>query len=154
MNRIKGNACYGGGYWKQPQPITPSVWIDTPTAGVTSYRNSYNMSNNKNENQETAALLQALVKSPIMDENYYLTTSNLCQAIQTIADSVGELIDDVLVSLEQKTVVNAHYLEWTKERIWQIRSLSEVIDDRQSHEDFERIVDAVKEFEKMRKASV
>jgi len=112
------------------------------------------MTSNKSENQETAALLQTLVKSPIMDENYYLTTSNLCRAILTIADSVCELIDDVLVSLEQKREVKAHYLEWTKERIWQIRSLSEIIDERQSHEDFERMIETVKELGKEGKASV
>ena len=113
-----------------------------------------NMTNNRNENQETAALLQAFAKSPIMDEGYYMTTSNLCKAILTIADSVGELIDDVLVSLEQEREVKAHYLEWTKERIWQIRSLSEIIDERQSHEDFERMIEAVKVLGKEGKASL
>jgi len=78
-----------------------------------------------------------------MDENYYLTTSNLCQAILTIADGICELVDDMIVSVEQKREVKAHYLEWTKERIWQIRSLSEVIDARQSHEDFEKMMEFV-----------
>jgi len=97
----------------------------------------------KKETQETAALLQSLVNSPIMDQNYYLTTSNLCQAIVTIAEGIVELVDDVLASLEQERNVNVHYLEWTKERIWQIRSLSEVIDSRQSHEDFEKVMEMV-----------
>jgi hypothetical protein len=97
----------------------------------------------KGETTEAAALLQSLVNSPIMDQNYYLTTSNLCQAIVTIAEGIVELVDDVLASLEQERNVNVHYLEWTKERIWQIRSLSEVIDSRQSHEDFEKVMEMV-----------
>ena len=95
---------------------------------------------------EAAALLQSLRNSPIVDEMYYLNTSNLCQAIMTIVDTIGELVDDVIVSVENKRVVKDHYLTWTKERMWQIRSIAEIIDDRVNHEDFEKMIGAVKEF--------
>jgi hypothetical protein len=92
---------------------------------------------------ETAALLQSLINSPIMDENYYLTTSNLCQAILTIADDIGLLVGEVIASLEHKRAVNVQCVEWTKERIWQIRSIAEVVDGRVSHEDFEKMMEVV-----------
>ena len=95
---------------------------------------------------EAAELLQSLRNSPIMDEMYYLNTSNLCQAIMTIVDTIGELVDDVIVSVENKRVVKDHYLTWTKERMWQILSIAEIIDDRVNHEDFEKMIGAVKEF--------
>jgi hypothetical protein len=97
---------------------------------------------------EAATPLQSLRNSPIMDDEYYLSTSNLCQAIMTIVDSICELVDDVIVSVKEKPEVKVHYLEWTKERLWQIRSIAEVVDDRVSHEDFEKMTEAVKEFVK------
>jgi hypothetical protein len=101
-----------------------------------------NMSNNKNE---AATLLQSLRNSPIVDEEYYLITSNLCKAIITIADTIGEHVDGVIVSVREKGEVKEQSLTWTKERIWQIRSIAEVIDDRLSR-DFEKMMEIVCEF--------
>ena len=115
-----------------------------------------NMSNNENERgahsvneqprqpngcvSEAASLLQSLGNSPILDEGYWLTTLNLCQAIITIADTVGELVDDFIVCVEKKREMRVESLELTKERIWQIRSLAEVIDERIRNEDYEKIM--------------
>ena len=93
-------------------------------------------------------MLQSLLNSPVMDEDYYMNTSNLCQAIMTICDTIGELVGDVIASVENKREVKEHYLTWTKERIWQIRSIAEIIDDRVNYEDFEKMIEAVKEFGK------
>jgi hypothetical protein len=88
---------------------------------------------------QAASLLQSLQSSPIFDDDYRLTTSNLCQAIITIADTIGELMDDVMVSLKEKRTISVHYLDWTKERIWQIRSLAELVDSRLEHKDYEKL---------------
>jgi len=89
---------------------------------------------------EAASLLQSLGNSPILDEGYWLTTLNLCQAIITIADTVGELVDDCMVCVEKRREMRVESLELTKERIWQIRSLAEVIDERIRNEDYEKIM--------------
>ena len=90
---------------------------------------------------EAATSLPSLRNSPIVNDEYYIITSNLCQSIITIADTIGELVEDVILSVEKNRAVTVHYLVWIKERIWQIRSLSEVIDDRIQHEDFEKIAE-------------
>jgi len=100
----------------------------------------------KNGIPEAAELLQSLRNSPIMDEMFFLNTSNLCQAIMTIVDTIGELVDDVNVSVENKREVRTQDLTWTKERIWHVRSIAEIIDNRVNHEDFEKMIGAVKEF--------
>ena len=90
---------------------------------------------NGGENEATA-LRPSFVNSPFPDEDYHLTTSNLCKAIMTITDGVCELIEDVRVSVESPDkTVKIHYLEWAIERLWQIRSISEIINERLQSED-------------------
>ena len=86
--------------------------------------------------EKVLELLEELKESPITNEDYYITTENLCSAINTIAGDIGGLIEEVKMLLKNNKNPSPHFLEWSIERTWQIQSISEIIKNRLQHEDF------------------
>ena len=81
-------------------------------------------------------MLDALKNSPVVGDDYSNTTENLCEAINTIANDICGLIEDVKVSLEKNERPTLHFLEWSMKRLWQTQSISEAIIGRLRHDDF------------------
>ena len=82
--------------------------------------------------------LELLKDSPIVNVGYYdICISNLCDAINTISRDTNGFVDDIESAIEKGTIKHAmHYIKWVRDRICQIQTISDVIKEKVSLDDF------------------
>ena len=92
----------------------------------------------KSSKEEMYDCLELLKDNPITDIEYYHTClSNLCDAIITISGNASEFIDDIESAIEKGTIKHTmHYIKWIRERLFQIQTISDVIKEKVSLDDF------------------
>ena len=92
----------------------------------------------ENHKELLANCLELLKDSPIVNvEYYYICLSNLCDTINTISRDVNELVDDIERAIEKDTIKRTmHYIKWTRDRVCQIQTISDVIKEKVSLGDF------------------
>ena len=94
--------------------------------------------------------LEGLKNSPLADEEYCLSLSNFCGAIQSVADAtlytLDFLVDDVKRGSDIEDRVNK-----VREGFFQICSLSEAIQKGVRNEDFIKFGNLMHEYNKLMK---
>ena len=101
--------------------------------------------------EKVLELLEELKDSPISNEDYFLTTMNLCGAVHTIADSISDLVSTLEDHRKKTGVVLEHFFDWIRERTWQIQSISEAIEGRLQNGDFAKFTDLVFHYKELHK---
>ena len=80
---------------------------------------------------EVIGCLDKLIDSPLIKEDYYFgRTSYVCSSLKTIAENVIDSIDSIRRDIEKKQPISNGKLISIDDRLCQIISLIEVIDQR------------------------
>ena len=91
------------------------------------------METTKKESLERAIqCLEALRNSPIVKDEYYINSRNLCAVIQTLTASANVLLDNGDTKRNGDT-------KQALELMYQIETISTIIQERLDHEDFEQL---------------
>ncbi|WP_080903358.1 hypothetical protein [Parabacteroides sp. Marseille-P3160] len=106
----------------------------------------------ENLNESVKECLEKLKDSKIAEEDFYINTSNLCDAIVTISSEISENIEDIEIDLN-KGDNPKNLLDLARQHIFQIISISEVIKDRINDNDFVELQNLIYEYNEMQKTN-
>ena len=93
--------------------------------------------------QQTSAIskeienyLNMLQNSPIVGEEYYLATKNLCEVIVMLAQDASEILNQIDDATKENEIWVNILTESIQDRLSQIETVSIVIEERVNHDDY------------------